>query len=71
MPVTLPDGSTIAVEAELDDHVPPLIVLESATVAPIHTLSGPVISGGVGPTDTVLTVKQPEPLNENVMVAEP
>jgi len=71
MPVTLPEPSTTAVAVAVDDHEPPLTALDNVTVAPIHTLSCPVISGGVGPTETVFVVKQPEPPNENIIVVEP
>src|SRR3569833_2728519 len=69
-PVTLPDPSTLAADV-LDDHVPPLTASDSAIVAPIQTLSGPVISGGGGPTETVFDAEQPEPPNENTIVVEP
>jgi hypothetical protein len=38
-------------------HVPPVRVLFSAVVVPLHTLAAPVIGGGVAFTVTVVVVK--------------
>jgi len=70
-PVTLPEISTDAIVDELEDHVPPGVEGVSATVAPEHTLSGPV--GIVGGALTLITLELVQPLlvNEYTTVAAP
>jgi len=51
MPVTTPVlASAVSITVLLLLHVPPLMVLPSAIVAPRHTLVAPLIADGVGVT---------------------
>jgi hypothetical protein len=62
-PVTIPlDEPTVALATVLLVHVPPASVLESAVVAPTHTVDVPVIAAGNGSTVTsVVAIQLPEP----------
>jgi hypothetical protein len=51
-------AATMATVVALLVHEPPVVVLLSVIVAPMHTLSGPV-TGAVAVTVTVLVVAQP------------
>jgi hypothetical protein len=53
MPVTIPEvGSTVPKDVEVEDHVPPEIVLPKGVVAPTHTALVPEI--GEGEPSTVI-----------------
>jgi hypothetical protein len=52
-------GSTVATDGKLLVHVPPVIGLIKVLQAPLHILSGPVGTGGVGITVNGADVGQP------------
>ena len=60
-----PTGETTVV-----DHAPP-VPLTSVEKVPVHTGSGPVITGGCGFTVTACVEKQPVVGSVNVIVATP
>lgn len=60
-PVTTPVLLTVAVAALPVPHAPPVLVVLSVVVIPIHTCAIPVIGAGTGFTVTVALVKQPVP----------
>jgi hypothetical protein len=60
MPVTTPDTEPTVATAGVDDsHVPPVVVLVSAVVAPMHIADVPVTAAGGVFTKTTALVKQP------------
>jgi len=59
-PDTTPEASTVAIDALLVLHVPPVEVVESAVVAPIQTMATPVIVAGFGLIDTVTLPSGPQ-----------
>ncbi len=59
MPVTTPDGSTVATSGLPDDQVAPGVALDKVVVEPSHTLVAPVIAAGSGFTTTGVDVRQP------------
>lgn len=60
-PVTTPDVPILATNELLLDQVPPVVASLKVVVAPVHTLSVPVIglSNGSGLTVAILVVKHP------------
>lgn len=60
-PVTTPDVPILATNELLLDHVPPVVASLKVVVAPVQTLSVPVIglSNGSGLTVAILVVKHP------------
>ena len=53
-PPTLPDAEpTVAIDASLVVHVPPVTVLVSGVAAPAHTCVVPEMAAGIGLTVTL------------------
>jgi hypothetical protein len=59
MPVTTPVVAMVPTAVVPDDHVPPVVVVASVVVAPVHTCNVPVMAAGAAETVTVLVEKQP------------
>ena len=60
MPVTIPvEGSMSATDGSLLIHAPPLSVLVSVVVNPLHTASVPAIGGGVALMVAIADTVQP------------
>jgi hypothetical protein len=58
-PVTTPLLFTLAIDALLLDHVPPIVMLLSEVVPPTYVLVEPDIDAGVGETVATAVAKQP------------
>lgn len=61
MPVTVPTPVTEAVSGAELLHKPPGVASLRDIVEPTHTVEGPAIAAGAGPTVMVMVLVHPEP----------